>query len=133
MTSSRSLSSGATSHRQSSGALSPHPSLGIPRCRPRDKRKCLQNFLKDFDSSLLQAIQGQTAYLASSWFGTYRLWKRNNLLQKYSFTAMSSMICGKSSDPQHRELPDIIQRLRQMIPIFDSLVFSLTVSESALT
>ena len=99
MTSSGSLSSGAASHRSSSGAISPCPSLDIPRCRPRDKRKCLQYFLKDFDSSLLQAIQGQTAYLASSWFGTYRLWKRNNFLQKYSFAAMSSMICGETSDP----------------------------------
>ena len=89
--------------------------------------------MKDFDSSLLQAIHGQTTYLESSWFGTYRHWKRNNLLQKYSFANMSSMICGVTSDPQYRELPDIIQRLRQMIPIFDSFVFSLTLSESALT
>ena len=42
------------------------------------------------------------------------------------------MICGETSDPQHRELPNIIQRLRQIIPIFDSLVSSLTVSKSAL-
>ena len=133
MTSSGSLSSDATSHRQSSGAISSRPSLGIPRCHPRDKRKCLQNFLKDFDSSLLQAIQGQTTYLESSWSGTYRLWKRNNLLQKYSFATMSSMICGETSDPQHREFPDIIQRLRQMIPTFDSLVYILTVTKSELT
>ena len=66
MTSSGSLSSGATSHRQSSGAISLRPSLGITRCRPRDKQDFLQNFLKDFDSSLLQAIQDQTTYLESS-------------------------------------------------------------------
>ena len=48
MTSSDSLSSGTTSHFQSSGVISPRPSLGITHCRPRDKRKCLQNFLKDF-------------------------------------------------------------------------------------
>ena len=89
--------------------------------------------MKDFDSSLLQAIQDQTIYLESSWFGIYRLWKRNNFLQKYSFAAMSSMICGETSDPQHRELPDIIQRLRQVIPIFDSLVSILTVTKSELT
>ena len=82
---------------------------------------------------MLQAIQGQTTYLESSWFGTYRLWKRNNLLQKYSFVAMSSMICGETSDPQHRELPDIIQRLRQVINIFDSLVSILTLTKSELT
>ena len=46
---------------------------------------------------------------------------------------MSSMICGETSDPQHRELPNIIQRLRQMIPIFDSLVSILTVTKSELT
>ena len=112
MTLSGSFSSGATSHRQSSGAISLRPSFGITSCRPRDKRIFLQNFLKDFDSSLLQAIQDQTTYLESSWFGTYRYWKRNNLLQKYSFAAMSNMICGETSDPRHRELPDIIQRLR---------------------
>ena len=58
MTSSDSLSSGTTSHLQSSGAISPRPLFGITRCRPSDKRIFLQNSLKDFDSSLLQAIQG---------------------------------------------------------------------------
>ena len=43
------------------------------------------------------------------------------------------MICVEISDPRHRELPDIIQRLRQMIHIFDSLVYILTVTKSELT
>ena len=45
---------------------------------------------------------------------------------------MSSMIYGETSDPQHRDLPNIIQCLRQMIPIFDSLVSILTVTKSEL-
>ena len=133
MTLSGSFSSGATSHRQSSGTTTPRPSLGTTCCRARDKRNILQTFLNNFDSSLLQAVQCQTTYLESSWSGTYRHWKRNNLLQKYSFAAMSSIIYGESSDPQHREFPDIIQRLRQMIPTFDSLVYILTVTKSELT
>ena len=53
--------------------------------------------------------------------------------QNYSFVAISSMICGETSDPQHRDLPYIIQRLREFIPIFDSLVSILTVTKSELT
>ena len=45
---------------------------------------------------------------------------------------MSSMICGETSDPQYRDLTDIIQRLRKMIPIFDSLVSILPVTKSEL-
>ena len=99
-------------------------------CLPRDKRKYLHIFLKDFNSCLLQAIQGQATFLGSSLFDTYHLWKLSNLLRNYSFVAMSTIICGNISDPQHRDLSDIIQRLRELISIINSLVSILTVIKS---
>ena len=130
MTQSDSLSSSDINHRRSSVTISPRPSPGVTSCLPRDKRKYLHIFLKDFDSCFLQAIQGQATFLGSSWFATYRLWKLSNFLQNYSFAAMSIIICGKISDPQHRDLSDIIQHLRELISIFNSLVSILTVIKS---
>ena len=133
MTSLGSLSSGTTNQCQWSGAISPRPSYGVTSYRPRDKLKYLQISWRILTRVCSNLSKVRLAFLnlldlLHTVFGIATI-----SFQNYFVVAISSMICGETSDPQHRDLPYIIQRLREFIPIFDSLVSILTVTKSELT